>query len=58
VSYIVLPKAGLKLLTLEEAKAQAEAKAKDTRNEQIILEAKHVVTPHLEVDVSPFGESK
>jgi hypothetical protein len=56
--YLVLPKAGLRLLTLEEATAQAEAKAKDTKVEQVILKAERLVTPHLEIDIKPFGENQ
>jgi hypothetical protein len=55
MSYLVLPKAGLKLATLEEARALAEQKAKDTKSEQIILQAVEVTTPRLEVVVTPYG---
>ena len=56
-SYYVIPKAGLKLLSEEEAKAQAEAKARDTKAEQVILIAAAVVVPRLEIEIRKFGES-
>ena len=56
MSYLVLPKAGLKLSSLEEARALAEQKAKDTKSEQIILQAVEVTTPRLDVVVTPYGE--
>ena len=56
MSYLVLPKAGLRLASLEEARALAEQKAKDTKAEQIILQAVEVTTPRLEVLVTPYGE--
>jgi lactam utilization protein B len=56
MSYLVLPKAGLRLASLEEARALAEQKAKDTKAEQVILQAVEVTTPRLEVVVTPYGE--
>jgi hypothetical protein len=56
MSYLVMPKAGLKLATLEEARALAEQKAKDTKSEQIILQAVEVTTTRLEVVFTPYGE--
>jgi hypothetical protein len=56
MSYLVMPKAGLRLASLEEARALAEQKATDTKSEQIILQAVEVTTPRLEVVVTPYGE--
>ena len=57
MSYLVLPKAGLKLLSEEEAKAIAEQKAKDTQTEQVILIAAAVVAPRLDVVITRYGET-
>ena len=56
-SYYVIPKAGLKLLSEEEAKSQAEMKAKDTKADQVILKAESVVVPRFEIEIKPYGES-
>ncbi|MEO5342192.1 MAG: hypothetical protein H7842_02440 [Gammaproteobacteria bacterium SHHR-1] len=55
MSFIVMPLAGLKTTTEDEAIAQATAKAKDTKATQVVLEAKVVIQPKLDVDVKPFG---
>ena len=57
MSYLVLPKAGLKLVSEEEAKAIAEQKAKDTKAEQVILVAAAVVAPRLDVVITRYGET-
>jgi len=55
--YLVLPKAGLSTSSLEEAKAYAERKAKETKSEQVILQATVIVAPRLDVETRPFSEA-